>query len=137
MPQPATYDDDEILPALLPPMDGARFPDDFLLLDALTPDVQVLADPVAARGRSADEPVLRLKVVEEAPAALPVIKIEAPLDVTDWGPGPLGQFCCTVADWSDAIADWIDRWNAALLRARLWGARQHDRIIGWLSRTRR
>lgn len=134
MPQPVLHDDDDILPALLPPMDGALFPDDFLLLDELTP-VAAFPAPEPRPVQVLAEPVLRLKILEEeAPRPQAIEKTEAPLDVTDWGPGPIGQFCCTVADWSDAIADGIDRWNAVLLRARQWGARQRDHVVALLRR---
>src|SRR5262249_10208860 len=137
MPQPVLQDDDEILPALLPEMDGARFPDDFVLLDEMTPGaVQVLADTVSPNSAHGgpEPPVLRLKILEDAepdgalsrPASP---EIEPPLEVNDWGPGPLGQLCCTIADWSDALADWIDRWNVTFDRVREWAIGWRDRVV--------
>jgi hypothetical protein len=151
MPQPVLRDDDEILPALLPEMDGALFPNDFVLLDELTPTapverlephaVQVLADTVTGSEPYREgPPVLRLKILEDTGREIvtkpTVPEVEPPLEVNDWGPGPLGQLCCTIADWSDALADWIDRGNAAFDRARERAAGWRNRVVARFHRSR-
>jgi hypothetical protein len=122
--------------------------------------VQVLADGLAGSPPPACDgdgiARIALKPLDPEPVMAPVAAElapgEEPIEAVDWGPGLLGRFCCTVADWSNTVTGWIDRRKDATTYRREYHARGtqglpddtralltawRELIAGWWSRLRR
>lgn len=95
--------------------------------------VQTLADDPTTPGVTSgpEIPILRLKPLESPPSTRqPIVEEEEPIAVhgVDWGPGLVGRILRPVAEWSEALTEWMNKRQMAPHRSGGYGTSIADSL---------